>query len=332
MPFEAFTPKPDVPNYDEQAKNIALDRSAPAIVQEFTPKDPDALDDEKTFRFQPDDNTPENLNHLDGGPVLELEPDQNMPKGVVRYQVRDYDDMTGNKENIGSMFVLEKGKAKVRLLSNDLNPELFPGGLPDYAKATELLAKKGKKFVIGFAGPYRAPNGNIEGCAIESGVHVGEANYSKWAGFVYMSPTGGMELYRCKDASNNFDKAAADNLVARAIQEKGSLYQQIPAIWNGKQLLSPTSQQEFEMRAIVQLSDGSMGVLNFSKAMTQDQFLKKALALKDAQGNQLVRHLMLCDTGACSTGAFTDNDGNMFLMVDENAAASGHTNMVVVEF
>lgn len=272
-------------------------------------------------------------------PRLEKMPDHNMPEGFERKHV--YAELNGAKANIATAFFFEQGKTQAQFISNDLHSECFSPEI-DYKKVEELLDKKGENLVLGFAGAYRAPSGNIEGIAYENGVAVGENTYSKWSGFVSIAKDGKLDLYRAKDTQGDFDKQFADSLVAKAQSEGGSLFQQIPAIWNGVQKLSPSSTNLFEMRAICETIDGKKFTINCTEKITQDEFLKMCVDLKDEQGNPAIWNLMLSDTGECSLAVFRDKDqiandnktGNFskYTMVDEQYANStqGYTNVVVI--
>lgn len=260
--------------------------------------------------------------------------DQNMPEGFKRESILD-----ANQKQIGSLFWFEGGK--VSFLSNDKHPNAFNPKL-DYSRLNHEVQKQGDEMVISFAGAYKSPSGNIEGIAIENGEMVGEGQFSKWSGFVYITPTGKIELYRAKDAQENFDITRAEALVARAKQEKGSLFQQIPAIWNGQKKLNSSSTNVFEFRAVCQTKDGKQFVINCTEKVTQNQFLDMCLNLKDQNGNALVYDLMLVDTGAYSYGVFRDknqiqqdNQNGTFsehTMIDEQYGdnVTGYTNVIVI--
>ena len=269
--------------------------------------------------------------------------DANMPDGCDRQHL--YAKINGIEQNIGSVFYLQPG-SKARFISNDYHPDCI-GDKPDFEAVENLVQRDGEKMVITFAGAYRSPSGNIEGIAYENGKSVGESTYSKWHGFVYMTSDGDLELSRMKDSQGNFNQAGADALVIRAKREGGSLYQQIPAIWNGEQKLKSSDQGTYEMRAICEGKNGEKFVINCAERMTQDQFLKMCLSLKDKNGNPAVYNLMLTDTGVCSLGAFRDknqiaeyqNSGAVDFneegryyhkMNDEKFKQTGFTNLVVL--
>lgn len=161
---------------------------------------------------------------------------------------------------------------------------------------------------------------------------MGEQAYSKWSGFVYITPSGSLELHRCKDGNDKFDTDGANRLTDRAKNEKGSLFQQIPAIWNGEKKLNSSSQEKFEFRAICQTKNGKKFVINCTEKITLNDFLEMALNLKDAKGERIVDDLMLEDTGVYSYGVFKDKNGTTYTMIDENYAnsKSGYTNAVVI--
>jgi len=260
---------------------------------------------------------------------IEHKADQNMPTGFKR----DYivGSMNGQEKIVASLFYFEEGKTKVEFLSNDLHPEAFSPEI-NYDKIRRIVESKGNDFVIAFAGAYKSPSNNIEGIALEEGISVGEQNFSKWSGFVYITPDGNIELHRLKDAQENFDKNAAQNLIQKAEQEQGSLFQQIPAVWNGEKKMTSSSQDKFEYRAICETKDGKKFVLNCSEKITLNDFLDMALNLKSENGEQLIKTLMLEDTGVYSYGVFEDKDGKEYKMVDENYAnnKTGYTNVVVI--
>ncbi len=255
--------------------------------------------------------------------------DQNMPNGFQRDFV--VGSMNSHEKIVASLFYFEEGKTKAEFLSNDLHPEAFSPEI-NYDKIRRIVESKGKDFVIAFAGAYKSPSNNIEGVALEEGISVGEQNFSKWSGFVYITPDGNIELLRLKDAQENFDRGAAENLVQKAEQEQGSLFQQIPAIWNGEKKMTSSSPDKFEYRAICETKDGKKFVLNCSEKITLNDFLDMALNLKSENGGQLIKTLMLEDTGVYSYGVFEDKDGKPYTMVDENYADNkkGYTNVVVI--
>jgi hypothetical protein len=260
--------------------------------------------------------------------------DQNMPEGFKRESILD-----ANQKQIGSLFWFEGGK--VSFLSNDKHPNAFSPKI-DYTKLNHEVQKEGDEMVISFAGAYKSPSGNIEGIAMENGEMVGEGQFSKWSGFVYITPAGKIEMYRAKDAQENFDAARAEALVTRAKQEKGSLFQQIPAIWNGQKKLNSSSTNVFEFRAVCQTKDGRQFVINCTEKVTQNQFLDMCLNLKDKNGNTLVYDLMLVDTGVYSYGVFRDKNQieqddktgtfSAHTMVDEQYGdnVTGYTNVIVI--
>ncbi len=272
-------------------------------------------------------------------PRLEKMQDHNLPKGFERKHI--FAELAGVKTNVASAFFFEAGKTNATLLSNDLHPECFSPEI-NYKKVQDSLQKKGKELVVAFAGAYRSPTGNIEGIAYENGVSVGESTYSKWHGFVSLSKDGNIELHRMKDAQGNFDQVRADALVQKTKAEQGSLFQQIPAIWNGVQKFEPKKPDLYEMRALCESKDGKKFMINCTEKITQDAFLKMCLGLKDENGNQAVWNLMLTDTGECSLAVFRDskqiledNQTGSFskhTMVDERFAGNknGFTNLVVV--
>lgn len=260
--------------------------------------------------------------------------DQNMPEGFKRESILD-----ANQKQIGSLFWFDGGKAS--FLSNDKHPNAFDPKI-DYTRLNHEVQKQGDEMVISFAGAYKSPSGNIEGVAIENGEMVGEGQFSKWSGFVYIAPNGKIEMYRAKDAQENFDVARAEALVTRAKQEKGSLFQQIPAIWNGQKKLNSSSTNVFEFRAVCQTKEGKQFVINCTEKVTQNQFLDMCLNLKDQNGNTLVYDLMLVDTGVYSYGVFRDKNQiqqdsrngtfSEHTMVDEQYGnnVTGYTNVVVI--
>jgi hypothetical protein len=260
---------------------------------------------------------------------VETHNDQNMPQGFRREQV--FGNVAGKEKVVASLFYFEDGKTKTCFISNDEHPDAFDPDI-DYGKIDQIAKQKGIHGVIFFAGAYKAQSGDIEGVALENGKQVGEHDYSKWSGFVYVTPAGSVELYRCKDQDDKFDKQSADRLTQKAKNEKGSLFQQIPAIWNGQKKLNSTSQDKFEFRAICQTQQGKKLVLNCTEKITLDDFLEMALDLKDNNGQPLIDDLMLEDTGVYSYGLFKDKSGKTFTMVDENYAnnKSGYTNTVVI--
>ncbi len=260
-------------------------------------------------------------------PRLAEMPDHNLPDGFERKHI--YAEINGKEMNVATAFFFESGKSKANFISNDKHPECFSPKV-DYQKVEEVLKKEGKDLVVAFAGAYRSPSGNIEGVAYENGRSVGEGQYSKWHGFVYINATGDIEMHRMKDAQNNFDQLRADALVLRAQKEGGSMYQQIPAIWNGVQKLNPTNPGLYEMRAICESRDGKKFVINCSEKITQDEFLKMCVKLKDENGNSAVYNLMLTDTGECSLATFKDKNDKNYTMVDEGFEQKGFTNVVVL--
>ena len=270
-------------------------------------------------------------------PRLSKMPDHNMPDGFERKHV--YSEIKGKKTNIASVFYFEKGKAHAYFISNDNHPECFPNKV-NYQKVEEVLQKDNKELVVAFAGAYRSLSGNIEGKAFEKGKFVGEDKYSKWHGFVYITKNGDIEMHRMKDLQGNFDQKKADDLIARVVSEKGSVYQQIPAIWNGVQKFEPSKTGLYEMRAICESKDGKKFVINCTEKITQDEFLKMCLNLKDETGNPAVYNLMLTDTGECSLGVFRDKNqiesdkkNHSFTnmpMVDESWEQKGFTNIVAL--
>ncbi len=255
--------------------------------------------------------------------------DQNMPKGFQRDQI--FGIVEGKEKVVASLFYFEDGKTKTCFISNDEHPDAFSPNI-DYGKIDEIAKQKGIDGVIFFAGAYKSPSGDIEGVAMENGEQVGEDSYSKWSGFVYVTPAGSLELHRCKDQNDKFDAHAAGSLTQRAKNEKGSLFQQIPAIWNGQKKLNSTSRDKFEFRAICQTKQGKKLVLNCTEKITLDDFLEMAMDLKDENGQPLIDDLMLEDTGVYSYGIFKDKSGKTFTMVDENYANNkiGYTNTVVI--
>ncbi len=272
-------------------------------------------------------------------PRFEKMPDHNLPAGFDRKHV--YAEINGVKTNVATAFFFEQGSTQARFISNDNHPECFSPEI-NYQKVQEIFKKEGKELVVAFPGAYRSPSGNIEGRAYENGKSVGEDTYSKWHGFTYISKNGNIELYRAKDSQGNFDQTMADTIISRAQMEKGSVYQQIPAIWNGEQKFKPAKPDLYEMRAICESKNGKKFMINCTEKITQDAFLKMCLALKDENGSPAVYNLMLTDTGECSLGVFRDknqiaNDANTggftkYPMVDERFAGNknGFTNVVVV--
>lgn len=283
--------------------------------------------------FNQTKQTIETTSNLSNPHVIEKR-DQNMPEGFKRESILD-----ANQKQIGSLFWFEGGK--VSFLSNDKHPGAFDPKI-DYTKLNHEVQKRGNEMVVSFAGAYKSPSGNIEGVAMENGEMVGEGQFSKWSGFVYITPSGKIELYRAKDAQENFDVARAEALVARAKQERGSLFQQIPAIWNGQKKLNSSSTNVFEFRAICQTKDGKQFILNCTEKVTQNQFLDMCLELKDQNGNALVDDLMLVDTGAYSYGVFRDKNQidqdrvngtfSEHTMIDEQYGdnVTGYTNVIVI--
>lgn len=246
---------------------------------------------------------------------IETHGDQNMPKGFKRDQIRA--QIEGQEKVVASLFYFDQDSTNARLLTNKQNPDIFNPKL-DYDNAIDEVNKDGHRFAIAFAGAYKSPGGTIEGMAIQNGVSVGEQNYSKWSGFVYIDASGKVSLHRTKDTTEKFDKQAADLLVTKATNEKGCLFQQIPAIWNGEIKLNSTNPTQYEFRALVQTKTGKICVINASEKMTLAEFLKMAQELKDEQGNLLVSNLMMVDTGIYSYGKFADKDGRLYNMIDEN--------------
>ena len=263
--------------------------------------------------------------------------DANMPDGFERKHL--YAKLNGKETNMGSVFFFEPGKTQARFLSNDKHGECFPSK-PNYEAVENIVKQDGEELVIAFAGAYRSPSGNIEGVAYENGESVGETSYSKWHGFVYVGQNGNIEMYRMKDAQGNFNQGGADALVSKAQKEKGSLYQQIPAIWNGDQKLKPSGTGVFEMRAICENKNGDKFIINCTEKITQDAFLKMCLELKDEEGNPAVYNLMLTDTGECSLAAFRDKNQiesdkktggfTSHQMNDEQFQQKGFTNLLVL--
>ncbi len=260
---------------------------------------------------------------------IETMSDQNMPNGFKREQV--FGSISGKEKVIASLFYFEDGKTKAYFISNDKHPEAFTPNI-DYEKVSDIVKDKGSELVIAFAGAYKSKSGGIEGIAIENGNSVGESKYSK-SGFVYISSNGTLELFRVKDDFDNYDTLKADNIVAKARKEKGSLFQQIPAIWNGVvRLKDPDDKLKFEWRAICQTKDRKKMILNCTEKITLKDFLEFTNNLKDAMGQPLIHNLMLEDTGAYSYGVFKDKGRMNYKMVDEQYAdnKSGYTNVVVI--
>ena len=266
---------------------------------------------------------------------IETRKDQNMPSGFRRDQIVGFEN--GQEKTVGSLFWFEKGSTKAQFLTKQNDPSLFSPQI-NYEKINQKVQNSGSETVIAFAGAYKGIDGNIEGVAIEDGVSVGSSSYSK-SGFVYIDPSGHIELSRLKnEQTNQLDQVAADNLVSRAKAEHGDLFQQIPAIWQGVEKLDSHSPNKFEWRSICQTRDGRQFVLNCSEKITLRDYLIMALNLKDANGEQLVYDLMMTDTGAYSEGVFRDKnqvaDHSSFkshLMIDENVNdPSGYTNVVVI--
>jgi len=265
-------------------------------------------------------------------PELKSHADQNMPDGITRYFVY----AEGIKNPIASVFWLEEGKAKISFKSNDLHPQAFSPEI-FYDELNDELEKSGQEIALAFPGAYKSPNGNIEGVAFENGKSVGENNYSKWHGFLYIAPNGSMEMSRLRDQNNNFQKAEADALVSRAKREGGSMFQQIPAIWDGQKRLNSSSQSPYEWRAIAQTKNGEKFVINCQTKCTQDEFLTMCNELT-SNGGRLVDDLLLVDTGIYSEAIFRDKNqianNSGFIahpMKDENYPNTrGYTNAVVV--
>lgn len=271
-------------------------------------------------------------------PRLEAMPDHNLPEGFSRMHV--YAEIDGSKKNIGSANFFESGKAKANFFSNDQHPECFSPEI-DYGKIEKVIKLQGNDIVFAFAGAYVSPSGNIEGIAYENGIPVGETEHAPYGGIVYISPDGSLDLLTCKDTNNNFDEAAFSEIQKRAVREGGSFYQQKAAIWNGVQKLFPQNTDPFKMRAICEANDGRKFMINFSEQITQDQFLKSCLSLKDENGNTVVRNLILTDTGECSLGVIrdkkqiaSDQSSGTFTyhdMVDSKYEnKSKHTNAVII--
>lgn len=266
-------------------------------------------------------------------PHLESHIDQNMPDGIVR----DFVYVQESQYPVASFFRLDQNKVEAHLLSNDQHSSSFSPELR-YDILNKELENENQEIAIAFAGPYKTSSGNIEGVAIEDGVMVGENSFSKWHGFLYITPEGKMEMYRLRDNSNNFQKDKAHQLVERAQKEGGSVFQQIPAIWEGEQKLFSSSTSKFEWRAIIQTKDGSKAVINVHEKMTQEEFLNMCIELKDQQGNRLVDNLLLTDTGVYSDGVFRDKkqikDNTQFgaySMKDEQYPnLKGYTNVVAI--
>ena len=265
-------------------------------------------------------------------PELKSHADQNMPDGITRYFVY----AEGISEPIASVFWLEEGKAKASFKSNDLHPQAFNSDI-SYSQLNSELEKQGQEIVLAFPGAYRSKSGDIEGVAIENGKSVGENNYSKWHGFLYITPNGSMEMSRLRDQNNNFQQAEADALVSRAQREGGSLFQQIPAIWNGQKRLNSSTQDQFEWRAICQTKNGEKFVINCQTKCTQEEFLVMCNELT-SNGGRLVDDLLLVDTGIYSEAVFRDKDQvannsgfTAHPMKDENYPnTQGYTNAVVI--
>ncbi len=233
-----------------------------------------------------------------------------MPSSVTRQKVTGIAPGLTAEVTAGSIFWLN-GSAKVSWLTSSKNPTIFSGAL-DFLKARDIAKQQsGGELVLAFAAAYKAPSGSIEGVAYQKGQAVGQSTYSK-TGFVYITPAGKIELYRYATTNSNgatvVDTTQADALVARAQQEKGSLFQQIPAIWDGVKRVNSTSTSPYLWRALVRTTSGQIGVLNVDLNYTQNQFLDMALALKDASGNKLIDDLILLDTGVFSYGIFRDNE------------------------
>lgn len=269
---------------------------------------------------------------------IETRSDQNMPPGFRRDQIVGLEN--GQEITVGSIFWLEDEKVRAWFYTNANHPDLFTPQI-DYSKINQNIQSHGGETVVAFAGAYESAKnpGMIEGVAIENGVNVGSSLYSK-SGFVYVTPSGKIEMYRFRDEQSGMvDTIEANALVKRAQLERGSLFQQLPAIWDGVERLNTTNQQKFEWRAICQTKDGKKFVLNCTEKITLRDFLILALNLKDDKGNQLVDDLMMTDTGVYSYGIFRDanqvHDKNAFnthTMVDENYAHNkvGYTNVVVL--
>jgi len=267
---------------------------------------------------------------------IETFSDQNMPEGFRRDAVKGIEN--GQEKVVASIFWFEDGKTYSQFITKNIHPEVFIPEI-DYEKINQIAKQKAGETVIAFEGAYENSQGNIEGIAIENGENVGSDQYSK-SGFVYMNPDGNLEFYRTKDdQTGKFDTLAAEKLITRSKEEKGSLFQQIPAIWNGVEKLQTNSQELFEWRAICQTKTGKKFVLNCSEKITLKDFLILALNLEDENGEQLVDDLMMTDTGVYSYGIFRDNDQvfsdeefKSWTMVDENYATnkSGYSNVVVI--
>lgn len=281
----------------------------------------------------PEPNAPEMQRGYLDNPTLRAHIDQNMPEGVVR----DFVYVEGKGSPVASVFFLEDDKPNASFYTNDEHPGIFSPEI-DYEKLAQDLENDNQELVLAFAGAYKSPSGNIEGVAVESGELVGEQDYSKWHGFLYITPDGSMEMYRMRDAQNKFQKSRADRLVARAQNEGGSMFQQIPAIWNGEKKLFSSSPDRFEWRAIAQNGNGEKLVINSTEKLTQDEFLELCVGLQDESGNQVINDLLLLDTGVYSEGVFRDkdqvDDDSQFAaypMRDENHDNKrGYTNVVVI--
>ncbi len=204
--------------------------------------------------------------------------DQNMPSGFQRDQVVGLEN--GQEKTVASIFWFNEGQTKAHFYTKESNPELFSPKI-NFEAVNQESRSRGSETVIAFAGAYKNSDGKIEGVAIENGNSVGSSSYSK-SGFVYIGPSGKIDLYRLRDEStNSVDKVKADALVSRATAEGGSLYQQIPAIWEGLERVDTHSPGKFEWRAICQTKDGKKFILNCTDKITMRDFLIMALNIKD---------------------------------------------------
>jgi hypothetical protein len=276
-------------------------------------------------------------------PVVRIEtsPSQNMPAGFRRDKLVILD--ANGKEKPGASLFYFDDSTQARFITKSQNPDVFSPEI-NYAQAdTAVRESGGGEIVIGFEAAYEDGKnlGSIEGVAVQDGVEInGAEKYSK-SGFVYITPTGNMEMHRyAKDpATKQYDTLAVEQLIHRAKTEGGSLFQQLPAIWEGIERLDAHSPQKFEYRAICQTKDGKHFIFNCTEKITLRNFLILALNLKDANGDQLVYDLMLTDTGEYSEGMFRDNNQiqdttgfKSYAMVDEGVKnnKTGYTNILTI--
>ncbi len=265
--------------------------------------------------------------------ALEYRHDGNLSAGFDREIVMLKEN--GKERPVASLFYFDK-TTKADFFTKDKNPNLFTPEI-DYSKINAETQKNGVETIIAFAGAYESTTaGKIEGITVQDGVQI-NTEISK-SGCVYITPSGSIEMYRfAKDPQTGaYDKNAFDQLTSRAKNEHGSLFQQLPAIWDGVERLNSTNQAKFEFRAICATKDGKQFVLNCTEKITLRDFLIFALNLKDANGNPLVDDLMLTDTGVYSYGMFRDKNQvasgtGSYSMIDENFPnKKGYTNVVTI--